>query len=159
MGFSLITNVKNTYEPVFKNQNPGIKICLKCTDHSHMLNRWTPSGGAVGPVSVPGPFDPHHSSRPTSCRSSVHFLPSLSDHMGGLVIILVSSSHPPFEHRQLGDVGSCGTDGIILLDSLGLPKPLLRCHTSETASGPADSGSLPNFDICQLHNMWMLESF
>lgn len=118
-----------------------------------MPNRWTPSGGAVGPVSVSGPFDPHHSSRPTSCRSSVHFLPSLSDHMGGLVIILVSSSHPPFEHRQLGDVVSCGTDGIILLDSLGLPKPLLCCHTSETASRLADShSSSVSFTICRCLN-------
>lgn len=134
--FFLLTKVKN-YEP-------GAEVLHKYTEHIHMPNRWTPSGGAVGPVSVSGLFDPHHSSRAlsasTSCRSSVHFLPSLSDHMGGLVIILVSSSHPPFERRQLGDVVSRRTDGIILLDSLRLPKPLLRCHTSETASGPADSG-------------------
>lgn len=79
------------------------------------------------------------------CGSSVYFLPSLSDHMGWLVIILVSSSYPPFECRQPGDVVFCRTDGIILLDSLRLPKSLLCCHTSETVSGPQTVWAVDNF--------------
>lgn len=127
------------------------KILRKYPQHDHMPNRWTVSGGMVGPVSIWGPFKPPPFSQcivgvhVLFCGSSVYFLSSLSDHMGWLVIILVSSSYPPFECRQTVDVVSCRTDGIILLDSLRLPKPLLCCHTSETVSGPQTVWAVDNF--------------
>lgn len=112
--YKLLTSLKNR---IYQET----KILCKYTQHDHMPNRWTVSGGMVGPVSVWGPFKPPPFSQcivgvhVLFCGSSVYFLSSLSDHMGWLVIILVSSSYPPFECRQPADVVSCGTDGIILL--------------------------------------------
>lgn len=98
--YKLLTSLKSRIY-----QETKILDLCKYIQLDHMPNRWTVSGGMVGSVSVWGPFKPPPffqclvGVHVLFCESSVYFLPSLSDHMGWLVIILVSSSYPPFECR------------------------------------------------------------
>lgn len=125
--------------------------------YQHIPNRWTVSGGTVGPVSVLGPSQ----KPPPSFQCTVYVSPSCSKtHWVECALPAISVRwagmewwlfwFPALTHslrigswEMLPPAGqmesSCWTSACSAPhDSL---KPLLHCHTSENASGPADSAS------------------